>query len=227
MGFGSKLSYNIRAENRGVVITIQGKNWNIEDYISDSNTNIENTVIAENKIQENYSLSDNQIKKIRYTINRRHPNENWVTSRMNVLNKKVVRNYDLEAIDWIVSVYFRDDNINWLDAEIEFTLKHIKRLENELNIEKENLLTVPDGSLYSIAKLLNISYTNLKEKIELYEQKNNVSILYKNENDILFVRAAYLNTMSGRHIKKYKLDCLSKYKIELQKSKQLRGNNNA
>ena len=68
---------------------------------------------------------------------------------------------------------------------------------------------------------------NLKEKIERYEQKNNVSILYKNKNDILFVRAAYLNTMPGRHIKKYKLNCLNEYKIELQKRKQLRGNNNA
>lgn len=227
MGYDAFLRYNIRTENRGVVITIQGKNWNIEDYVTDPKTNIENTVITEEKIQENYSLSDNQIKKIRYTINKRHPNDNWITSRVNILNNKVIRNYDIEAIDWINSVYFRDSSINWLDAEIEFTIKHIERLEHELNIKDENLLTVKDGSLYSIAKLLNISYTNLKEKIEEYEKKNHVSILYKNDSDILYVKAAYLNTMSGRHIKKYKLNCLNDYKIRLQKLKQLRGNSNA
>ena len=89
--------------------------------------------ITENKIQDNYSLSDGQMKKIRYTISKRHSVDHWINTRRNVLTNTIIRDYDLEAVDWIVSVYFRDKKINWLDSEIEFTDKHIKRLEEELN----------------------------------------------------------------------------------------------
>lgn len=182
--------------------------------------------ITENKIQDNYSLSDGQMKKIRYTISKRHSVDHWINTRRNVLTNTIIRDYDLEAVDWIVSVYFRDKKINWLDSEIEFTVKHIKRLEEELNYHGSAKIEFQDITLYSLAKTLKISYSNLKSKITNYEETNSVMVLYKNSDDVLCVKGNYIATLSGRHIKAYKYSLLNHYKKQLQELKrQQRGNN--
>ncbi len=62
---------------------------------------------------------------------KRHPFERWIIKRL-AQNGQYVVYVRLEYVQWLSEVYFSDKY--YLDADIEFFKKQIKRPEKELNI---------------------------------------------------------------------------------------------
>ena len=81
------------------------------------------------RVQWDLNISDSKYKRIERTVINRHFNEDWIDEHL-ANNGKLVTYLKLEFVEWIEDVYFNKEKL-YLDAEIEFFKKQIKRWENE------------------------------------------------------------------------------------------------
>ena len=83
------------------------------------------------RVQQKFNLTDEQFDNVVKKMKRRHPLESWVHKRIASNGERVVY-IKLECVEWLSDVYFNKKY--YLDADIKFFQKQVKRLEEELNI---------------------------------------------------------------------------------------------
>lgn len=89
-------------------------------------------------VQTRFGLSDWQMKWIKEKCNRSHRADRWLCYRTDMDGKKELWMY-LEGVKWIEEVYLNYD-VPYKTAEINFVLKNIRRLEQELKIGKDRVV---------------------------------------------------------------------------------------
>lgn len=197
---------------------LEGENWQIADYIKEAKQNIYEFQIEQDEIQKNYLLSDIDLKNIRRTISKRHSNDDWIHAIDIVIENqtKKLYYYDLDAIDWIVNVYFRDLKINYLNAEIKFEKKYISKLENILNVSY--FPKYKEIGVYELSKKLGITYTETKRKMNVLN-----IIPFLDEDRKYKLTEEQVKLLIEKECKKYYFKKLNEYKISLKQ--QLENNN--
>lgn len=83
-------------------------------------------------VQRKFNLTDRQMYYIRDRIRKYHKEDEWFIFEYNAIGEKELWIY-LEGVHWIEEVYLQYDT-PYIEAEIQFVSKQIKRLEEELNV---------------------------------------------------------------------------------------------
>lgn len=87
-------------------------------------------------VEKRFSLTRKQLNRIADHIKKRHPLETWTCSNYSKGKREMIINE--ECVEWLEDVYFNKSKY-YLELEIDFYKKQIKKLEQELNISsKEN-----------------------------------------------------------------------------------------
>lgn len=134
------------------------------------------------RVLQKFNMSERQYKRLVKRLERRHPNERWIDEHFAQNGERVVY-LKLELVEWIEEVYF-NNNLFYLDAEINFFRKQISRLEDELNFP-HNEFEYKDISLYDLISYFNRSKNTIGVAVNRMEKRNNQSFKYLIDSKII------------------------------------------
>ncbi|MCR0531845.1 hypothetical protein MKC55_21080 [[Clostridium] innocuum] len=101
-------------------------------------------------VQRKFNLTDRQMYYIRDRIRKYHQGDEWFKFENNAIGEKELWIY-MEGVNWIEEVYLQFD-VPYIEAEIQFVSKQIKRLEAELNVHCDPIhcedMDINDLSIY-------------------------------------------------------------------------------
>ena len=89
------------------------------------------------RVEQELSLSSSQMDKAIHKMIKRHPLESWVQVKYSLNGEKIIY-LRLEFVNWLKEVYLKRKPY-YLDLEIKFFKKQIRRLEKELNISPREI----------------------------------------------------------------------------------------
>lgn len=170
------------------------------------------------RVLQKFKISEKQYKRLVKRLKRRHPNERWIDEHFAQNGERVVY-LKLEFVEWIEEVYF-NNNIFYLDAEINFFRKQILRLENELHFT-HNEFEYKDISLYDLRSYFNKSKNIIGVAVNRMEKRNDKSFKYI-KNGKVIINKEGVKWLSEKYFRKKYLSQLEFYKLELQNVKRKR-----
>lgn len=169
------------------------------------------------KLQYSLKLSDRQMRSIKTAINKRHKEDNWLKQMQTPDGSSALYIY-LEGADWVESVYLNPAKDS-LSAEIEFTLRHIRRLENELGKRE------PCRIYFDLNRIQLCQYFECTERY-MFQIINRLKKVkpetYYKQNGQTFITAEGVKWMEENVFKKKYLINLQRYKRRLQQIKKER-----
>ncbi|MCR0568874.1 hypothetical protein MKC54_09600 [[Clostridium] innocuum] len=125
---------------------------------------MESKMMPLDRVKSLYHITERSMKKAVVTMNRRHKEDEWIITRETATGEKIRYIY-LEGVDWIKQVYRRPDGY-YLDAEISFTLSHIKRLQEELQ-DTEPVISWQDMDLETLCSHFDKQRRSIQQAIAL------------------------------------------------------------
>lgn len=163
-------------------------------------------------------IDENKMRKALDVMCRRRGNEGWIQKTKTKSGQSITYLY-LEGIVWIEEVYFRDCG-NYIDAEIQFELKQIARLQEELQRYDSIQITV-DLSHLQLQQLLRKSKQSISNAIKKMIASGMED--YKlNRDGVVIITASGINWLLCHYYKKEYLNMLTNYKHALQAEKRNR-----
>ena len=168
------------------------------------------------RVQQDLNISDSKYKRIERTVIKRHFNEDWIDEHL-ANNGKLVTYLKLEFVEWIKDVYFNKEKF-YLDAEIEFFKKQIKRLENELNVPHYEF-EYDDLSLKDLRKYFYKSKNTIGVAINKMEKRTKKSFKYVKDGKVIINKNG-VKWLSEKYFRKNYLKQLEFYKFQLQNLKR-------
>ena len=133
-------------------------------------------------VLQKVNMNERQYKRLVKRLERRYPNERWIDEDFAQNGERVVY-LKLEFVEWIEEVYF-NNNIFYLDAEINFFRKQILRLENELHFT-HNEFEYKDISLYDLKSYFNKSKNTIGVAVNRMEKRTNQSFKYLKDGKVI------------------------------------------
>lgn len=170
------------------------------------------------RVLQKFNMSEKQYKRLVKRLERRHPNERWIDEHFAQNGERVVY-LKLELVEWIEEVYL-NNNLFYLDAEINFFKKQILRLEYELNFS-HNEFEYKDISLYDLRSYFNRSKNVIGVAVNRMEKRNNQSFKYLKDGKVIISKEG-VKWLSENYFRKDYLKKLEFYKLELQNVKRKR-----
>lgn len=170
-------------------------------------------------VLQKFNMKERQYKRLVKRLERRHPNERWVDEHFAQNGERVVY-LKLEFVEWIEEVYFNNNNIFYLDAEINFFRKQILRLENELHFT-HNEFEYKDISLYDLRSYFNKSKNTIGVAVNRMEKRTNQSFKYLKDGKVIISKKG-VKWLSENYFRKDYLKKIEFYKLELQNVKRKR-----
>lgn len=170
------------------------------------------------RVLQKFKISEKQYKRLVKRLKRRHPNERWIDEHFAQNGERVVY-LKLEFVEWIEEVYF-NNNIFYLDAEINFFRKQILRLENELHFT-HNEFEYKDISLYDLRSYFNKSKNTIGVAVNRMEKRTNQSFKYLKDGKVIISKEG-VKWLSENYFRKDYLKKIEFYKLELQNVKRKR-----
>lgn len=170
------------------------------------------------RVLQKFNMSEKQYKRLVKRLKRRHPNERWIDEHFAQNGERVVY-LKLEFVEWIEEVYF-NNNLFYLDAEINFFRKQILRLEGELNFP-HNEFEYNDISLYDLRNYFNKSKNAIGVAVNRMVKRINQSFKYLKDGKVIIFKEG-VKWLSENYFRKNYLKKLEFYKLELQNVKRNR-----
>ena len=133
-------------------------------FLLENGGEMESKMMPLDHVKSLYHMSERSMKKAVVTMNRRHKEDEWIITRETATGEKIRYIY-LEGVDWIKQVYRRTDGY-YLDAEISFTLFHIKRLQEELQ-DIEPVISWPDMDVETLCSHFDKQRRSVQQAIAL------------------------------------------------------------
>ena len=152
---------------------------------------------------------DRAIKKMQ----KRHPAENWIYIREPNNNQRT-EYLSLEFVEWLKEVYLVNDKY-YLDLEIAFYEKLVKRYEDTLNIS-HNEINYSDMSKHEMAEYFNKDLNSIDVAISKMCHRYNKGLKYV-EDGIIFIKAEGVKYINEKYYRKGYLKYLEEYKMTLDK----------
>lgn len=170
------------------------------------------------RVKQKFNMSERQYQRLVKRIDKRHPNERWISEYIAQNGERVVY-LKLEFVEWIEEVYF-NNNIFYLDAEIYFFRKQILRLENELYFT-HNEFEYEDISLKDLRGYFNKSKSTIGVAVNRMEKRTNKSFKFIKDGRVIISKEG-VKWLSENYFRKDYLKKLEFYKLELQNVKRKR-----
>lgn len=167
------------------------------------------------RVQQKFNLTDEQFDNVVKKMKRRHPLESWVHKRIASNGERVVY-IKLECVEWLSDVYFNKKY--YLDADIKFFQKQVKRLEEELNIPHKEL-EYKDISLYDLRDYFGRTKNTIGVAINRMEKRNPTSYKYNKDGKVMISKEG-VKWLTENYFRKAYLKELELYKLSLQKEKK-------
>ena len=167
------------------------------------------------QVQRDLNLTEVQLEEVIRRAGRRHPMEDWVHLRVSG-NGDVVEYLKLEFVYWLKEVYFNKEKF-YLDLEIEFFEKQIKRLESELNISPYEF-KYEDTSLKDLRSYFNKSKNAIGRAVNEMKMQTNLSYKYLKDGRVMITKEG-VKWLAEKYFRKAYLKDLELYKLELQERK--------
>ena len=168
-------------------------------------------------VEKELNLTTKQLDRIIQKMQQRHPAENWIYVREPNNNQRT-EYCSLEFVEWIKEVYLRKDKY-YLDLEIDFYEKLIRKLEDALNIS-HNEIDYSDMSKKEMMEFFNKNLKSIDMAISKMCHRYNKDMKYI-EDDIIFIKAAGIKYINEKYYRKSYLKYLEnlKRKLEVQYDK--------
>lgn len=167
------------------------------------------------RVQRDLNLTEVQLDEIIKRAGRRHPMEDWIYLRV-AGNGDVIEYLKLEFVYWLKEVYFNKEKF-YLDLEIEFFEKQIKRLESELNISSYQF-KYNDTSLKDLRLYFNKSKNAIGRAVNEMQKHNKFSYKYIKDGKVMINKDG-VKWLAEKYFRKAYLKDLELYKLELQERK--------
>ena len=167
------------------------------------------------RVQKELKLSEKQINKAIKVMIRRHPFEKWINTKCSAIGERITY-LKLEFVKWIEEVYLKK-NKYYLDLEISFFNKQIKRLEDELKLPHRET-EYHEMPLYELPAFfekrrgaINVAVSRLLKVHPEYR--------YYNDNTVM-ITSEGVKWLNEKYFRQAYLEELEIYKLELQKYKR-------
>lgn len=167
------------------------------------------------RVQRDLNLTEVQLDNVIRRVGRRHPLEDWINIRV-ASNGDVVEYLKLEFVYWLKEVYFNKEKY-YLDLEIEFFERQIKRLESELNIFPYEF-KYEDTSLKDLRSYFNKSKNAIGRAVDQMNRQTNSSYKYFKDGKVMITKEG-VKWLAEKYFRKAYLKDLELYKLELQERK--------
>lgn len=167
------------------------------------------------RVQKDLNLTEVQLENVIARALRRHPLEDWINFRVSS-NGDTIEYLKLEFVYWLKEVYFNKEKY-YLDLEIDFFEKQIRRLENELNISHYEFV-YEDISLKDLRSYFNKSKNAIGVAVNTMQKRNGKTFKYVRDGKVI-IKKDGVKWLSEKYFRKAYLYNLEIYKIELQKRK--------
>ena len=168
-------------------------------------------------VEKELNLTSKQLDRIIQKMQQRHPAENWIYVREPNNNQRT-EYCSLEFVEWIKEVYLRKDKY-YLDLEISFYEKVIRKLEEALNISHSEI-KYSDMSKHEMAEFFNKDLNSIDVAISKMckQYKNDLKYV---EDGIIFIKAEGVKYINEKYYRKSYLKYLEdlKRKLEVQYDK--------
>ena len=150
---------------------------------------------------------DRAIKKMQ----KRHPAENWIYIREPNNNQRT-EYLSLEFVEWLKEVYLVNDKY-YLDLEIAFYEKLVKRYEDTLNIS-HNEINYSDMSKHEMAEYFNKDLNSIDVAISKMSKQYKNDLKYVEDGEI-FIKAEGVKYINEKYYRKGYLKYLEDLKRKL------------
>lgn len=167
------------------------------------------------RVQKDLNLTEVQLNNVIRRVEKRHPLEEWVSFRV-ANNGEEIEYLKLEFFNWLKEVYFNHEKY-YLDLEIEFFEKQIRRLEKELNISPHEF-KYEDISLKDLRSYFNRSKSAIGRAINQMDKQINNSYRYVKDGKVMITKEG-VRWLVQKYFRRAYLQDLELYKLELQKRK--------
>ena len=167
------------------------------------------------RVQKDLNLTEVQLENVIARALRRHPLEDWINFRVSS-NGDTIEYLKLEFVCWLKEVYFNKEKY-YLDLEIDFFEKQIRRIENELNISHYEF-KYEDISLKDLRSYFNKSKNAIGVAVNTMQKRNDKTFKYVRDGKVI-IKKDGVKWLSEKYFRKAYLYNLEIYKIELQKRK--------
>ena len=165
-------------------------------------------------VEKRFSLTRKQLNRIADHIKKRHPLEIWTCSKYFKGKREIIINE--ECIEWLQEVYFNKSK-HYLELEIDFYKKQIKKLEQELKIPPmEN--EYYDMSMSSMRYYLPKSKSAISVAVHRLQKQFPYSVKYS-KNDYVVIKKEGIKWLFEHYWKKEYLLLLESYKHKLENIK--------
>ena len=163
-------------------------------------------------VEKELNLTSKQLDRIIQKMQQRHPKENWIYIREPNNNQRT-EYCSLEFVEWIKDVYLVKDKY-YLDLEIAFYEKLIKRLEDVLNIS-HNEIKYNDMSKKEMMEYFDKNKKSIDMAISKMSEryKNNLKYI---EDGIIFIKAEGVKYINEKYYRKSYLKYLEDLKRKLE-----------
>lgn len=170
------------------------------------------------RVLQKFNMNERQYRRLVKRLERRHPIERWIDEHFAQNGESVVY-LKLELVELIEEVY-SNNNVFYLDAEINFFRKQIIRLEEELNFS-HNEFEYKDISLFELRSYFNKSKNTIGVAVNRMEKKTNQSFKYLKDGKVIISKEG-VKWLSENYFRKDYLKKIEFYKLELQNVKRKR-----
>ena len=169
-------------------------------------------------VEKELNLTSKQLDRIIQKMQQRHPRENWIYIREPNNNQRT-EYFSLEFVEWIKEVYLVK-NKYYLDLEIAFYEKLIRRLEDALNISN-NEIKYNDMSKKEMMEYFDKNMKSIDMAISKMNERYKKNLKYV-EDGIIFIKAEGVKYINEKYYRKGYLKYLEelKRKLEVQYDKQ-------
>jgi len=169
-------------------------------------------------VEKELNLTSRQLDRAIKKMQKRHPTENWIYVREPNNNQRT-EYCSLEFVEWLKDVYLRKDKY-YLDLEIAFYEKQIKRLEDALNIS-HNEIKYSDMTKKEMMEFFDKDVNNIEVAISKMCKRYRSDMKYVVDG-IIFIKAEGVKYINEKYYRKSYLKYLENLKrnLEVQYDKQ-------
>lgn len=166
-------------------------------------------------VRRKYDLTERQMYYLRQRLEKYHKKDKWLVSIYNPVSMEKELWIYLEGVEWIRDVYLNFDT-PYYEAEIDFVLHQIERLQNELN-DYANPITIRSGmSVDELSSYFNRSTKTIYRHLQILKKSSPEYFISYKPPIITKDGIIYLEKEFFKH--KY-MDDLYQYKRKLQRKK--------
>lgn len=149
-------------------------------------------------VEQELNITPKRLNRAIKTMQKRHPAENWIYIREPNNNQRT-EYLSLEFVEWLKDVYLVNDKY-YLDLEIAFYEKLIKRYEDALNISHIEI-NYNDMSKYEMTEFFDKDLNSIDVAILKMCERYNKSLKYI-EDGIIFIKAEGVKYIHEKYYRK-------------------------